>query len=170
MNIDTTVALRLSKAVLVAAAAAWSLLAAVDNVFDYASNFQFVRHVLEMDTTFPGNAGMWRAVRLPILHHVAYALIIVTECAVGVLAGIGALRMAAARHNAQQFRRAKLAAIVGLTLGMLLWLLGFEVIAGEWFMMWQSRTWNAQDAAFRYVVVLGICLIYVSLEDPSSDI
>ena len=102
MKIDTTSATRLSKAVLVAAAAAWSFIAGVDNVFDYSSNFQFVRHVLEMDTTFPGNAGMWRAVRLPILHHVAYALIIVTELAVGVLAGIGALRMAAARHNTQQ--------------------------------------------------------------------
>lgn len=170
MKIDTTAASRLSKAVLVAAAAAWSFIAGVDNVFDYSSNFQFVKHVLEMDTTFPGNAGMWRAVRLPILHHVAYALIIATELAVGVLAGIGAVRMAAARHNTQQFRRAKLAAIVGLTLGMLLWLLGFEVIAGEWFLMWQSQTWNAQDAAFRYVVVLGICLIYLSLEDPPSDI
>jgi predicted small integral membrane protein len=27
--------------------------------------------------------------------------------------------------------------------------------------MWQSKTWNGQDAAFRLVVVLGIVLLYV---------
>lgn len=169
MSFDSTSVSRMSKIVLVAAAAAWSFLAAVNNIFDYASNYQFVRHVLEMDTTFPGNAGMWRAVRVPMLQHVAYALIIATECAIGALAGFGAFRMLKARHNALQFRRAKVTAIAGLALGVLLWLLGFEVIAGEWFMMWQSRVWNAQDAAFRYVAILGICLIYVSLEDPSLE-
>jgi predicted small integral membrane protein len=27
--------------------------------------------------------------------------------------------------------------------------------------MWQSNTWNGQEAAFRLVVVLGIVLLYV---------
>jgi predicted small integral membrane protein len=31
--------------------------------------------------------------------------------------------------------------------------------------MWQSRTWNGQDAAFRLVVILGITLLYVNSPD-----
>jgi predicted small integral membrane protein len=30
-------------------------LVGINNVMDYRANFQFVQHVLEMDTTFPGN-------------------------------------------------------------------------------------------------------------------
>ena len=168
MSIDATSISRLSKAVLVAAVAAWSLLVAFNNVFDYASNFQFVRHVLEMDTTFPGNAGMWRAIHAPILQHAAYALIIATEFAVGVLAGLGAIGMARAHSDVTLFRRARSLSIAGLALGILLWLLGFEVIAGEWFLMWQSRSWNAEGSAFRFVVVLSAILIFISLDDRAD--
>jgi predicted small integral membrane protein len=39
------------------------------------------------------------------------------------------------------------------------------VVAGEWFAMWQSQTWNGQDPAFRfYMAMLGV-LIFVSLPD-----
>jgi predicted small integral membrane protein len=41
----------------------------------------------------------------------------------------------------------------------------FMVIGGEWFSMWQSKDYNAQEAAFRfYMAVLGV-LIFVSLPD-----
>ena len=43
------------------------------------------------------------------------------------------------------------------------------VVAGEWFAMWQSQTWNGQEAAFRfYMAVLGV-LIFVSLPDGDLD-
>ena len=163
-SVDQSSVARLSKAALAAAAALWVLLAAFDNVVDYDSNFQFVRHVLEMDSTFPGNAGLSRAIHAPILHHAAYVLIITVEFAVAILSGFGAIRMALAHADPARFRRARVPAIAGLTLGILLWLVGFEVIAGEWFMMWQSRIWNAQESAFRFVAALGVILVFISLE------
>ena len=39
---------------------------------DYGSNYEFVRHVLMMDSTFPGNHGMWRAVNSSLVHTVFY--------------------------------------------------------------------------------------------------
>ena len=30
------------------------------------------------------------------------------------------------------------------------------VIAGEWFAMWQSPTWNGQDSAARFLVLIGL--------------
>ena len=36
---------------------------------------------------------------------------------------------------------------------------------GEWFLMWQSRTWNGQDAAFRMFTVVGVVLLLVAQPD-----
>ncbi|MEA2725988.1 MAG: hypothetical protein QOF70_463, partial [Acetobacteraceae bacterium] len=49
-------ATRLAKLLMVASLAAFALIVTFDNVTDYASNFEFVRHVLAMDTTFANNA------------------------------------------------------------------------------------------------------------------
>ena len=57
---------RLVKTAMVASTALFALLVAADNLLDYGSNYQFVRHVLSMDTTFPGNALMGRAVTAPV--------------------------------------------------------------------------------------------------------
>mgnify|MGYP006212504177 CR=1 FL=1 len=50
--------------------AAYGLFAAsvvLNNITDYGSNFRFVQHVMSMDTTFDGNAAMYRAVTTPLL-------------------------------------------------------------------------------------------------------
>ena len=56
------------KILLLAATAFYFTLVVFNNTTDFDSNYQFVRHVLMMDTTFPGNHGMWRAVRAPWVH------------------------------------------------------------------------------------------------------
>src|ERR1700732_5586213 len=60
-------ALRVSKAVLVFAIALFYTILVLNNITDYGSNNEFVRHVLMMDSTFPGNL-MWRAVNSPLVH------------------------------------------------------------------------------------------------------
>jgi predicted small integral membrane protein len=57
-----TMMLRLAKVLLVAVVAFFYTLVVFNNLTDYSSNYQFVQHVLLMDSTFPGNHGMWRAV------------------------------------------------------------------------------------------------------------
>ena len=59
-------ALRVSKAVLVFAIALFYTILVLNNITDYGSNYQFVRHVLMMDSTFPGNHGTWRAFNSPL--------------------------------------------------------------------------------------------------------
>jgi predicted small integral membrane protein len=49
------VIIRLAKISMITAIAVYALIVAYDNIVDYASNYEFVRHVLSMDTTFPGN-------------------------------------------------------------------------------------------------------------------
>jgi len=36
--------------------------------------------------------------------------------------------------------------------------------------MWQSKTWNGQDAAFRMFTILGITLIYLSAPEFEHDL
>ena len=67
------------------------------------------------------------------------------------------------------FNQAKALVVAGATLAFLVWFFGFMVVAGEWFAMWQSQTWNGQEAAFRfYTAVLGV-LIFVALPDNDLD-
>jgi predicted small integral membrane protein len=164
------VAVRLSKIVSMAMITLWLALVAFGNITDYSSNLVFVQHVLAMDSIFPDAAIHYRAIHSPLLQHVAYVLIIVTETLAAGLCGIGTWRMARARlAPAAAFHRAKRLAIAGLTLGLLLWLGGFMAIGGEWFGMWMSSQWNGLASAFRFVVVLFAALIFLGQREEQLD-
>jgi predicted small integral membrane protein len=159
---------RLSKCALLLAVAFFFSLVVFNNTTDYNSNYQFVHHVLSMDTTFPGNHGMWRALPSPALQTVFYGGIISWETIIAVLSWWGAIRLLRLlRSPATAFQRAKSISIAGLTLGCLLWFVAFISVGGEWFLMWQSKIWNGQDAAFRMFTVLFLILLYTSA--PEHD-
>ena len=74
-------AIRLVKTTMVASTALFALLVAYNNLADYNSNYEFVRHTLSMDTTFPDNALKGRAITSPALWALAYWSIILAEAA-----------------------------------------------------------------------------------------
>ena len=153
-------ATRYAKIILTLVLATFATLVAFNNIPDYGSNFAFVKHVLSMDTTFPGNAAMYRAITAPWAWHAAYALIILGELLTALLLARGALSLWRARHaSGTDFNHAKTCAIAGLTLGFVVWFFGFMVVGGEWFLMWQSHQWNGQEAAFKfYMAILGVLI------------
>ena len=107
---------RMAKLLLLAGVAFFYSLVVFNNLTDFNSNYQLVRHVLMMDTTFPGNHGMWRA----------------------------------------------------LTLSLLMWLVAFISVGGEWFLMWQSQVWNGEETAFRDFTMVGIVLVVFMF--PERDV
>ncbi|MBR0670947.1 DUF2165 domain-containing protein [Roseomonas soli] len=156
-------ALRLSRIALTKSVALLFTLIAFGNLTDYGTNFAFVQHVLAMDTTFRSPGVMWRAITDPTLHHAAYILIIAWEAATAVLLWAGVMRLWSARGGtAAAWNAARGPAILGLTAGALLYGLGFLVVAGEWFSMWQSREWNGQASAAIFLTFIGLTLIHVS--------
>jgi predicted small integral membrane protein len=158
--------LRLSKTLLVFGVAAFYTFVVLNNTTDYDSNFQFVRHVLMMDSTFSNNHGMWRAINSPAVHTIFYLSIIAWEIVTMIVCWWGGIRLARSlKAAAAEFHLAKRAAIGGLTLGMLMWLVAFLSVGAEWFLMWQSKSWNGQEAAFRSFAVIGIVLIFVAMPD-----
>jgi predicted small integral membrane protein len=66
------IVVRSCKIALVAAVALFFTLVAVGNITDYDSNWQFVQHVLSMDTTFPDSKIHWRAITDPAIQQAGY--------------------------------------------------------------------------------------------------
>lgn len=160
--------LRVAKIALVLAVALFYSVVVFNNLTDYDSNYQFVRHALMMDSTFPNNRAMWHAVNSPTIHTIFYISIILWESITMILCGWGALRLArAATTTAATFNQAKRVSVVALTVGLLMWLVAFLIVGAEWFLMWQSKSWNGQEAAFRMFTIMGIILIFLAL--PDSD-
>ena len=159
---------RFSKIALLAAVALFMALIAFNNITDYGSNFDFVQHVLSMDTTFPGNQLKWRAIGTPAVHHVFYWTIIAWEGLSGLGIAAGALALWRARRQpAAVFNATKSLAVGALTANLILWFTAFLTVGAEWFVMWQSQVWNGQAAATRMFTCVGLVLLI--LKTPDSD-
>lgn len=162
-------AIRLTRTAFVAAIAAFFTLVAFGNVTDYDSNWLFVQHVLSMDTIFADSTLRWRAITSPGLQTAAYWLIIAWEAATALVLWVGVARLLAARGSATAFARARPTAVVGLGAGFLLYAVGFIVVGGEWFAMWQSESWNGQTSAFGFLAMIGIVLIVLLVPETTRE-
>jgi predicted small integral membrane protein len=164
-------ALRFSKAVLVFAIAFFYTILVLNNITDYGSNYEFVRHVLTMDSTFPGNHVMWRAVNSPLVHTVFYIGIIAWESVTTLLCWWAGVRLLKSyRTDREQFAAALNLAVIALTTSLLMWLVAFLAVGGEWFLMWQSHIWNGQEEAFRMFTIVGVVLLVVVQREPTPDL
>lgn len=166
MRLAGTHPVRWAKLIGVAGIALHMSLAALGNITDYGTNWAFVQHVLAMDTTFKSPALMWRAVTDPTLQTIAYLAIIAAETAGAVLLWVGLAALWRARGaDAAGFHAAKATALLALMWCFAIWVIGFIAVGGEWFAMWQSATWNGQEAATRFATVTGIVLIFVAVRE-----
>jgi predicted small integral membrane protein len=161
---------RASKALLLCALAFYYTLVVFNNTNDYNSNLTFVRHVLTMDTTYPGNHGMWRAIPSPTIQLLFFIGILVYEIATGLLLWAAAiLLLRNLRSGVATFNVAKKLGVVALTMSMLMWLTAFLTVGNEWFLMWQSKDWSGESAADHMFVVAGILLLYLVTPDVEGQ-
>ena len=162
----TACLLRIAKLVSVGAIGLLSLLIVLGNTTDYDTNYRFVEHVLNMDTTFPNSQIHYRRVDNPLLFHAGYGLIIGLETMMSVCCLRGSWLLAKhLKSDPNTFHAAKNWAVAGITIGILIWFLGFEVVGGEWFAMWQSTSWNGLSSAERIVSFLMLTLLLLQHRD-----
>ncbi|WP_109488172.1 DUF2165 family protein [Occallatibacter savannae] len=158
--------IRWTKLLLLAAMALYYTLVVLNNLTDFNSNYQFVKHVLAMDSTFAGNREMGRAIHSPAIYLIFYWTIILWELVSTTLfwwataSLFRALRKPAATFNTQ-----KRVAVAALAVSLLMWLVAFLDVGGEWFLMWQSPTWNGQQQAFRMFAILALVLLLLVQAD-----
>jgi predicted small integral membrane protein len=149
--------------VLTGLVALYIFLVAFGNITDPDTNQAFVRHVLAMDTTFQDEDLMWRAITNKTIQDVAYIGIIVWESLTALVllwatgAWVRALRTGL-------FDRPRQLSTVGFLMFEILFLGGFITIGGEWFAMWQSKTWNGLDPAFRNAMIAAVALVLIHLQ------
>jgi predicted small integral membrane protein len=162
--------IRLSKALLLFALGFYYALVVFNNTNDYNSNLTFVRHVLLMDTTYPGNHGMWRAIHSPAVPLLFFVSIVCWETLTGVLLWVAGFRLIFnLRTSAATFNGAKKLGVVALTLSMVMWLVAFLSVGNEWFLMWQSKEWSGEVAAQHMFAVVGILLLYLVMPDVEGQ-
>ncbi len=162
--------IRASKALLLFALAFFYTLLVFNNTTDYNSNLTYVRHVLLMDTTRPGNNGMWRAIHSPVIPWVFFGSIVTWQIITAILCWWGGFRlMRNLRSSAVTFNAAKKLGVIALTLSLLLWLSAFLSVGNEWFLMWQSKVWSGEQVASHFFAGVGIMLVYLVTPDVEGQ-
>jgi predicted small integral membrane protein len=157
------VALRITKILALATTTVIHALIVINNVLDFQSNYVFTQHVLSMDTTFGHASVGWRGITSPGLQRIFYFMIIGWEALIAILCALGTVRCATRiKSGLVEFNQAKNVAFLGLALGIALWMFAFLTVAGEWFLMWQSTTWNGQNAALRMFILTAVTMILLS--------
>jgi predicted small integral membrane protein len=134
----------------------------LNNVTAPRANFQFVEHVLSMDTTHGEEGIKWRAVRSSGLHRAAYVGILALEGAVTVLGVVGSFFLVRdLTVSGAGWDEAKLFAYLTFLVALLIWFFIFQVVGAEWFVSWQSENWNAIRDSIRInlISVAGVILL-----------
>jgi len=159
---------RFAKAISVAAIGLLSLLVVIGNTTDYYTNYHFVEHVMKMDTIFPDSNVHYRSINNSFLFHAGYIFIILMEAFMAFCCIKGSwLLFKKIKSDPATFHASKNWAVAGIITGIIIWFLGFEVIGGEWFAMWQSSTWNGLGSAERIVSFLVLVLILLHFEEKN---
>ena len=157
--------MKLGKIFLVLGMGMFLTLAAFNNSMTLQGTFGAVKSAVDMQGTFKVPVLMWRAIENPTLIWLCVAGIILTEAIAGLLCLWGAWRLWSARSSGAAFNAAKTTAIVGLSLAAVLYSLGFQAIAGEWFMLWQNRSAQTLDEAFRNFASATLIMLWLNTPD-----
>ncbi|AUH50799.1 hypothetical protein CXB49_08270 [Chromobacterium sp. ATCC 53434] len=148
----------------------FGLLVASGNIVDYDSNWQFVRHVLAMDTMepwFQGAALKQRAVHDPLWQRAGYFAIVTGEMVFGLLCTAGGVGMLLSAAGNGCLRWSKSVFNLGAMLAILVWYFGFAVVGGEYFAMWANQ-WNGQMKAYAFISFIVISLIYIRQQEQAD--
>ncbi|QUM78489.1 DUF2165 domain-containing protein [Moritella sp. 24] len=166
---NLTLSHRISKVTLSTSISIFCLLVGSDNLINFNANYQFVQHVLSMDAMepwFDASAFEYRVITNPTFHLISYYVIIFAELLAGTLGLIGSVLMA--KHiNNPRFSQGQAFFLLGGTVAISLWYLGFAVIGGEWFSMWANQ-WNGQMKAYTFATFILISMIYVLVPTPEE--
>lgn len=161
-----SLSLRFIKICMVASIALCFSLIAFNNLMDLKTNFLFVQHVMSMDTTFHVPHLMSRAMTDPVIQKYVYYFIIGWQIWVALLCWLGALKLLSNIKEAPEFfKRSRKTAFWGLFFGFLLYMVGFIIIGGEWFCMWQSHVWNGQMTAGLFVTLIMFVMLFLQSPD-----
>lgn len=164
-HLTTDQIIRISKATLMLFISFFGLLVMYSNFTDYPTNYEYVAHVLSMDTTSNNPKYSYRAITSPMLHHRIYWLIITLEVLFTVYCLVGTYHLYRnINSSAKKFHEAKKFALIGLMIALFIYYVCLQVVGVEWFNMDESQEWNAKDWARHITDFILPLLVYVALK------
>ncbi|WP_392552574.1 DUF2165 family protein [Orbus wheelerorum] len=136
--------------------ALWGLFSFLNNLAGFSGTVQYaVAPLLSMENTANNSWLMWRAIDLPWAGYVGLALITTMETLGGIFASLGLIVMVKNFNKSYLlFSKGKALAMLGASCAVLVWGVGFMVVAGDWFMAWQAKVnpLNTQLGAMIYAL------------------
>lgn len=153
--------------------ALWGIFSFMNNISDFegtASNA--VAPLLSMQDTYHVPGMMWRAITSPQAPFIGLACITTMETLAGIFACTGIFRMLKNLTGPYPlFVAGKSWAMLGACFAVLVWGIGFMVVAGDWFMAWQAKEnpLSTQLGAFLYAAPNMLALVIFMLHKESSS-
>ncbi len=160
---DLRIAKRFTLVVMALFPAMWGLLGDLNNATAFSSTASnAVRPLIEMTNTYGNPWQNWRAITAPWAAPVGLVLIMAVETLAGILGLISILVMLAnIRGSATAFAKGKAWMILACLSAVLVWGVGFMVVAGDWFLTWEANKdpLSTQLGAMIYFLPCALALI-----------
>ncbi|MEN5246609.1 DUF2165 family protein [Brucella pseudintermedia] len=143
--------------------ALWGIFSLLNNTADFSGTAEnAIRPLLAMSDTYGIPGQTWRAITASWVPYAGLAVITAMETLAGVLATIGFVKMVVnLRGSYAKFSSGKNWTILGACCAVAVWGIGFMVIAGDWFMAWETKenSLNTQLGALLYALPSMMCIV-----------
>jgi len=160
------VSIRIVKVLLSLSVAIWGFAAGFMNLVSYESGVKSVAYVLSIE----GKESV-RAISLPLIYHLGFAVIYLGKFATGFFCALGALDLWKSRHaNVESFNAAKANTILGCGIGLFFLFFAFFAVAGAVFSPGEGPPSQLaigfQSFALYYMGAIGLIALYISSAEP----
>jgi predicted small integral membrane protein len=143
--------------------ALWGLLGDLNNATDFTGTANnAVRPMIAMTNTYGNPWQTWRAITATWAAPVGLVIIMTVETIAGILGTLSiVLMLANIRGSVAAFARGKALMILSCLFAILVWGVGFMVVAGDWFLAWEANKdpLSTQLGAMIYFLPCAIALI-----------
>ncbi|MFW7224081.1 MULTISPECIES: DUF2165 family protein [unclassified Serratia (in: enterobacteria)] len=148
--------------------ALWGIFSFMNNITDFSDTAQHaVAPLLSMQDTYNVPGQMWRAINVSWAPFIGMAAITTMETLAGIFATIGIVVMLKNFRNPyHDFAKGKAWSMMGASFAILVWGIGFMVVAGDWFLAWQAKEnpLATQMGAMMYTLPCVLTLIILMLQ------
>ncbi|WP_392559653.1 DUF2165 family protein [Orbus mooreae] len=152
--------------------ALWGVFSLLNNISGFSGTVQYaVTPLLTMQNTSNDPAFMWRAINIDWVPTVGLIAITTIEGLGGIFGCIGLIMMVKNFNKSYTlFSKAKAWALLGASFAVLVWGVGFMVVAGDWFMAWQAKEnpLNTQLGAMLYALPCMLTIVILLLQKETK--
>lgn len=152
--------------------ALWGIFSFFNNIAGFSGTAQYaVLPLLSMQDTYNNSWLMWRSINVEWAGYLGLVLITTMETLGGIFASLGLIIMLKNFNKSYTlFSKGKAWAMLGASFAVLVWGVGFMVVAGDWFMAWQAKInpLNTQLGAMIYTLPCMITIITLLIQKENN--